>query len=278
MRRLVGARTDITAQKKREEDLKQLNADLEGFTYIASHDLRAPLVNLKGFALELQHAMGQIRPLLERACSNISPADRKIFAQVFEKDMPEAIGFVQSSVDRMDKLTGAILDLSRIGRREYHMQIIDTGALVRRCLDVLTYEISSRQIEIVCSTLPAVVSDPMALEQVFGNILENAVKYLQPGRPGHIDVSALVTPTETIFAVKDNGRGISEGDEKKVFDIFRRAGNVGDIRGAGMGMAYVRAALRRLGGRIWFQSTPGKGTVFYVSLPAVQAQNWREAA
>jgi len=190
--------------------------------------------------------------------------------------MPEAIGFIQSSVEKMDKLTGAILDLSRIGRREFHLREIDTALLVKRCLNALAYETGSRKIEIVCGDLPPIVSDSVALEQVFGNVLDNAVKYLDPARPGKIEINAITLSNETIFSIRDNGRGISHQDERKVFDIFRRAGNTGNIRGAGIGMAYVKATLRKLGGRIWFQSQPDIGTVFYVSLPS--AAERREAA
>ena len=271
--RMVGVRTDITEQKEREEELQQLNADLEGFTYIASHDLRAPLVNLQGFSAEMQNSIAHAKQLVERLKPHLSAAEQSALAQTFDKDFPEAIGFIRSSVEKMDKLTNAILDLSRIGRREYHLQIVDTEALVRRCLDALAYEINSRKIEVECSPLPTIISDSVALEQVFGNILDNAVKYLDPDRAGKISIQAFNAADQIIFSVKDNGRGIAEIEGNKVFDIFRRAGNAGDIRGAGMGMAYVKATLRKLGGRIWFRSSPGNGTVFYFSLPIQNVQS-----
>ncbi len=271
LQRLVGVHTDMTEQKRREEELQQLNADLEGFTYIASHDLRAPLVNLKGFSGEMEHSLTQARELLTRMKRHLAPSEQSILSQVFDRDLPEAIGFIQTSVEKMDKLTGSILDLSRIGRREYHLSRIDSNALVRHCLDTLAYEINSNGVEVYCGDLPYVMSDSLALEQVFGNIIDNAVKYLDPARPGRIEINAIELSTEIIFSISDNGRGINANDERKVFDIFRRAGNAGDVRGAGMGMAYVKATLRKLGGRIWFQSSPGVGTTFYVSLPVHHA-------
>ena len=273
MLRLVGAHTDVTSQKLREEELKQLNADLEGFTYIASHDLRAPLVNLKGFSMEMQRSLTEAKDVLDRVKTRLPDTERQTLDQALDKDIPEAIGFIQSSVEKMDKLTSAILDLSRIGRREFHLQPVDTGVLVKRCLNALAYEIGAQKVNIECGELPTVISDAVALEQIFGNILDNAVKYLDQHRTGRIEIDAITLTTEIIFSIRDNGRGIGPGDENKVFDIFRRAGNTGNIRGAGMGMAYVKATLRKLSGRIWFQSVPGVGTVFYVGLPTRNIQS-----
>lgn len=274
--RMVGALTDITAQKEYEEDLKQLNADLEGFTHIASHDMRAPLVNLKGFSDEVNEALTQITPLMRQAAPHLPQDDRAKLERVLERELPEALTFIQRAIDKMDKLTDALLDLSRIGRRTYRMESIDTRALAQQCLDTLAYEIGAKKVDVNLANLPTVTSDPLALEQIFSNILDNAVKYLDPDRPGKIWVQYKLLPREIIFSVTDNGRGIEPRDRRKVFDLFRRASNTGDIRGAGVGMAYVKATVRSLNGRIWFDSMPGIGTTFYVSLPRAAANQTPE--
>ena len=273
MTRLIGTHTDITVQKNREEDLRQLNLDLEGFTYIASHDLRSPLVNLKGFAGELEFTLKNVRPLLERIEETLNDEEKKLMKESFDKEIPEALNFIKKSVEKMDLLTSAVLDLSRIGMREFRPEPIDTNEVIKRCIDNLAYEITQKGTEVVCGTLPTIVCDRVAVEQIFGNLLDNAVKYLAPERKGKIEISSQTIGRSAVFSVKDNGRGITEADQNKVFEIFRRARNTGNVRGLGMGMAHVKATLRKIGGNITLESQVGAGTTFYVRLPLKNETN-----
>ncbi len=264
--RMIGTHTDITEQKKREDVLQQLNEDLENFTYIASHDLRSPLVNLKGFASEVELSLRQVTPMIKNMPA--SEQEKKTLDRVFDQEVPEALTFIKNAVERMDLLTSAVLDLSRIGKRELRMDTIDTQALVDRYLKSQAYEINVKNIDIVYGNLPELVSDRVAIEQVFGNLIDNAIKYLKPGKPGKIIISAQHAGADIIFSVADNGRGIADNDKNKVFEIFRRARNTGDARGIGMGLSYVKATLRKLGGSIWFESELDSGTIFYFKVPA----------
>jgi signal transduction histidine kinase len=115
--------------------------------------------------------------------------------------------------------------------------------------------------------LPDLVADRTSMEQIFGNLLDNAVKYLEPGRPGSIAVSAERGDGEIVFHIRDNGRGIAKEDISKAFEIFRRVGRQ-DVPGEGMGLSYVKTLIRNLGGRIWCESEPGKGTTFSFTIPA----------
>ncbi len=265
--RLIGTHTDITEHKKREEALEQLNAEMETFIYITSHDLRSPLVNLKGFAREMQEAVNRTVPILKKLEPSLEESEKTLVREAFEEDIPESLRFIERAVEKMDLLTTAVLDLSRIGRREYRIELVDTDQVVERCVAALGYEISQKAIEVVCDPLPSLYSDAYSIEQIFGNILDNAVKYLDPARPGHITVSATQANGEIIYSVADNGRGIEEADQQKVFLFFRRARNTENIRGVGIGMTFVQATVRRLGGEIWFESEPGKGSIFYFRLP-----------
>jgi signal transduction histidine kinase len=172
----------------------------------------------------------------------------------------------------MNLLTSAMLDLSRIGSRKYNFETVDTDKIIKRCIDNLAFEITQKNVAVNCEELPAVTSDGLALEQVFANILDNAVKYLDPARPGSIAIHALHLPGIIQFSIQDNGRGIPDKDRDKVFDVFRRAGNTGVERGAGMGMAYVRALLRKLGGTIWYISQVNQGTTFFFTVPDAPPQ------
>ena len=149
------------------------------------------------------------------------------------------------------------------------MEELDTAAVLQETVGSLAHQIESRSVALEIGPLPRIISDRTAIEQIFGNLLDNAVKYLDPQRPGHIEVSAEETADAVVFHVRDNGRGIAEEDMNKVFQPFRRAGPE-DIPGEGMGLAFVRALLHRLGGRIECHSEPGAGTTFSFTLPRVR--------
>ncbi len=267
MTRFTATHTDISEQKQREEELKQLNEDLETFTYIASHDLRSPLVNLKGFVRELEHSVEKIKPIMEGVTPNLTQIERQVLTQSLTDDVPEALGFIKKATDRMETLITALLDLSYIGKREYISVPVDTQAIVQKCLAAQAYEIARREVEVVCEPLPQVTSDPVALEHVFSNLLDNAVKYLHDARKGKITISSKENDADFVFVIQDNGRGIADVDREKIFAIFRRARNASDIRGLGMGMAFVKSTLRKLGGSIWCESAVDNGTTFYFRLP-----------
>jgi len=120
--------------------------------------------------------------------------------------------------------------------------------------------------EVTIGPLPDLVVDKAAAEQIFGNLLDNALKYLEPARSGKIEVTAEQNAGETIFTIRDNGRGIATEDTQKVFELFRRVGRQ-DVPGEGMGLTYVKTLVRRLGGRIWCESEPGVGSAFSFTIP-----------
>ncbi len=273
---VLGAYADITDRKRADEkiqrysaQLSETNEELKRFTYIVSHDLRAPLLSLRGFSGELRRSLEALRKPMESALENLAEPERGAAAQALEEAVPEALGFIESSVTRMDHLIGALLRLSRVGYREFHMEELDTRQLLDETLRALAHQIESHKVDLKVGPLPRIVSDRTAMEQIFGNLLDNAVKYLDPERPGRIELSASETAEGVVFEVRDNGRGIAEEDMDKVFAPFRRAGPQ-DIPGEGMGLAYVRALLHRLGGRIECQSQPGVGTTLRFVLPPPQ--------
>jgi len=249
--------------------LAATNEELKRFTYIVSHDLRAPLASLRGFAAELHRSLEALRKPVEALLPNLPEPERRAAARAFDEAVPEALSFIESSVARMDHLIGALLRLSRVGYREFHMEELDAGELLAETLRTLAHQIESRKVELKIGPLPGITSDRTAIEQVFGNLLDNALKYLDPRRPGQIEVSAQETAEGVVFQVRDNGRGIAEEDMDKVFAPFRRAGPQ-DVPGEGMGLAYVQALLHRLGGTIECHSQPGVGTTFRFILPARQ--------
>jgi len=269
---------DITDRKRAEEklqkvatDLKEKNEEIRSFAYIVSHDLRAPLVNLKGFSSELNRALRELAPLFASGVAQLAEGERQKMEALFQQDVPEALEFIDSSVNRMDRLINAILKLSRFGRQELKPKKVDTTQLITSILKTLRHQLEQRHATVTIGPLPVVTADNTALEQILGNLLDNAVKYLSSGRNGHIEITAEQDAEITIFHIRDNGRGIAAADLEKVFQIFRRAGRQ-DIPGEGMGLAYVRTLVRRLGGGIWCVSEPGEGTTFSFTIPRVPEQ------
>ncbi len=264
---------DITSRKRTEaqlkaysDDLQEINEELKNFAYIVSHDLRAPLVNIKGFSEELSRSLQEINPCFQKHLPMLEEAERKTIAPILTKDVPEALSFIGSSVDRMDNLINAVLKLSRAGRRKLIPEPVSVYDMVQKILRSLGHQIGSRHICVAVNELPDVVADRMALEQIFGNLIDNAVKYLEPGRNGEIELSAVRREGEITFHVRDNGRGIAQVDIPKVFEVFRRVGRQ-DIPGEGMGLSYVRTLVRLQGGRIWCESEIGRGTIFSFTVP-----------
>jgi signal transduction histidine kinase len=251
------------------EHLRQETRDNEMFIYSVSHDLRSPLVNLQGFGKELKLVCEDLRrDLLETDM----PADRKqAMLALIDRDMAEALRFLQTAVGRAAGIIDALLRLSRAGRIEYRQERVDVNALARRVVDAMQSTIRERSVTVVLHDMPPALGDPTAVEQILGNLVGNAVNYLDPARPGHIEIGALPPdnhaehPAVTYF-VKDNGLGIPAAYMDKMFRAFQRLhGNV--AKGEGIGLALVRRVVESLAGRVWLQSQEGIGTTFFVSLP-----------
>ncbi len=252
----------------RTADLSRANEEIQRFAYIVSHDLRSPLVNVMGFTAELETAARPLGELVDRVEAD-APAlltlDAKEAARV---DLPESIAFIRTATGKMDRLINAILRLSREGRRVITPERLDMDALVAGIRDTMTHQLDAEGTVVTVEPLPPVVSDRLAVEQILSNLLENAAKYLQPGRPGRITVSGEQRGDRVSYAVADNGRGIALADHQRVFDLFRRSGTQ-DKPGEGIGLAHVRALAYRLGGTVDMLSELGQGATFRLILPAV---------
>jgi signal transduction histidine kinase len=167
----------------------------------------------------------------------------------------------------MDRLIDAILKLSRQGRRTLSPEPLAMKPLLDDVAATLEQRLKDAGATLTIDPrVPDLESDRLAVEQIFSNLLENAVKYLQPGRAGRIDVRGSVDGDQAMYEVEDNGRGIDPADHQRVFDLFRRAGRQ-DQPGEGIGLAHVRALVHRLGGKIQLHSVLSEGTTFRLQLP-----------
>jgi signal transduction histidine kinase len=260
---------------ERTTDLTRANEEVQRFAYIVSHDLRSPLVNVMGFTAELETATATITELIDRAeatAPEIVTEDMRLAAR---EDLPEAIGFIRTSTQKMDRLINAILKLSRQGRRVIAPEALDMAALAGTIRASLQHLLDDRGAAmIVEEPMVGIVSDRLAVEQILSNLVENAVKYLDPKRPGRIVVRGAREGMRAVFEVEDNGRGIAASDHTRIFDLFRRSGTQ-DQPGEGIGLAHVRALAYRLGGTIDVASELGRGSTFRVDLPLVYVETKR---
>jgi signal transduction histidine kinase len=255
------------------ETLRQQTQENEMFIYGVSHDLRAPLVNLQGFSKELIRACDDLRAAVRD--SSLSAPMRQRIGQVVEADIGEALHYLQTAVSRASHIIDALLRLSRVGRVEYRQQRVEVRDIVPRVIDAMQGSIRLHRARVSVGELPAVWGDPTALEQVFANLIGNAVNYLDPAREGRIEIGTTPAPPGVhslrIFYVRDNGMGIPAFALPRLFNAFQRLhGNT--VAGEGIGLALVRRMVERHGGRIWVESKEGVGTTFYVSLPEGEAR------
>jgi signal transduction histidine kinase len=258
---IVERRRSEEAARAGEKRFRQLALELKDFSNAVSHDLRAPLINLKGFSREIEAALEVIRPVIDRAPAATGANSRKEVTAAFYEDLPEALDFIDAAVSKMERLTDAILKLARLGRRELTLERLDMNAIVRDTLKSLGHQIKAGGIRLVVGDLPATTADRVSMEQIFSNLVGNAVNYLDPGRAGQIEIGGESRRDEVVFFVRDNGRGIKDSDSEKVFNLFERLGT-DCVAGEGMGLAYVRALVRRHEGEIHCESEYGAGTRF----------------
>ncbi len=251
----------------RTEALRTANEEVQRFAYIVSHDLRAPLVNIMGFANELRVLQRELSSMLGR----LDPASQAALGPrpaELDRDIGESLDFILQSTSKMDRLIAAILKLSREGRRAFQSERIDLGTMVAEIAASLAHQCQERDARIeIDGELPALTADRLAVEQILTNLVENAIKYLRPGRSGLVRIAGRKEADRILIDVADNGRGIAAKDLDRVFELFRRAG-AQDQKGDGIGLAFVRAQVRRLGGSVDCRSVLGEGTVFTVELPA----------
>jgi signal transduction histidine kinase len=253
--------------RERTADLGRANEEIQRFAYIVTHDLRAPLVNIMGFTSELEACLNSIQGYVQQSGESTDPAAAEARSAALH-DLPEAIGFIRSSTRKMDGLINAILKLSREGRRVLKPEPIELVPLLRTAAANVQHQVLEAGGEVVIEgEVPRIVSDRLALEQIFGNLLDNAVKYRSPARPLRIRIRAIRERAQRIAVeVADNGRGIAAQDHERVFELFRRSGSQ-DQAGEGLGLAHVRTMVRSLGGDIRLSSTLDRGTTMTLDLP-----------
>lgn len=231
--------------QKRTIQLESANQELEAFSYSISHDLRAPLRHIKGFAEELQ----------EHAAHKLDEDDRKSLETIVQ------------SANFLSGLVDGLLNFSRLGRKALHNSRVNLEALVRSIIHDLGPELAGREVNWQIGFLPEVEADSMLLRQVLLNLVSNALKFTGHRARANIEINSISTPNEYAIFVRDNGVGFEMEFADSLFEVFRRLHTNQEFEGTGIGLAIVRRIIQRHGGRTWAEGKPNEGATIYFSLP-----------
>ncbi|MBX3208694.1 MAG: GAF domain-containing protein [Labilithrix sp.] len=245
-RLLRALRLEIAERESRRiAELEVANRELESFSYSVSHDLRAPVRAIAGFALllEEEHAKG------------------------LDAEGLRLLGVIRRSAQRMGMLTDDLLALSRTGRQAMKIEAVDMDALAREALDEARRAEPDREYDVRIAPLPPAAADRSLLEHVWRNLLANAVKYSRGRSPTVIEIGGETTDDETVYRVNDNGVGFDMRYADRLFKVFERLHTEPEFEGTGVGLALVDRIVRRHGGRVWAEGALGAGATFHFALP-----------
>ena len=241
-----------------------LERDMEMLVHVISHDLRAPIVTIQGFCQELGmvcdrlRAMFQERPLLNDMGQELKP--------LISQDIPEAVHFIQAGADSISAVTSGLLRFLQLGQMDIEWERLDVNHLIGGIVNSMEFQMRKKGVVLHLSDVPPCTGDLVLITQVFSNLMENALKYLDPSRPGEITITGTMKEGWSVYSIIDNGIGIPREQQEQVFRVFHRVDPQRE-KGAGLGLAIVQRILERHKGNIQLQSTPGKGSIFSVFLP-----------
>ena len=235
---------------ERTAQLESANNELESFSYSVSHDLRAPLRAVSGFAILLEEGYN----------------DR------FDDEGKRLLSVVQENAKKMGVLIDDLLAFSRLGRKEINKSVIDMTELIENAIRELSISMHIKA-KIIVDDLDAVMADATLINQVWMNLLSNAIKYSFNKKNPIIKIRSEKKDGEFIYSITDNGVGFDMQYAHKLFGVFQRLHDAEEFEGTGVGLALVHRIITKHGGRIWASARIGKGATFYFSLPVLQKNN-----
>jgi signal transduction histidine kinase len=255
-------------QKAREQlnkILEEKNEELQQVINVTSHDLRSPLVNIHGFSSMLENLVKEVAALSDS--TEIPPSVADKLRPLVTKDIPEALNFILRGASKMDRLLQGLLQFNRLGRAPLVVKPLDMDSILSDIAVSMEFQIQKSMASLEVGSLPPCLGDESQINQVFTNLIDNALKYLDPERRGIIRVSGQVENGQALYCVEDNGIGIDPSCFGKIFEMFHRL-DPESAEGDGLGLTAVRRMLDRQNGSIWVESKTGEGSVFSVSLPS----------
>lgn len=241
---------DITDRKKAEDALNKSNEELEAFSYSVSHDLRAPLRGIIGFA-------------------NILEED---YASKLDDEARRITGVIKNNTIKMGKLIDDLLSFSRLGRHPITKTAVNSNDIIRELINEQPVT-DNHPVNWIIPVLPVIKADPNTIKQVWANLLSNAIKYSGKNHHPVVEIGSYPGEYETIFFVKDNGVGFDTRYKEKLFKVFQRLHSNAEFEGTGVGLAIVEKIIIKHGGRVWAEAAVDEGACFYFSLPNEEITN-----
>jgi light-regulated signal transduction histidine kinase (bacteriophytochrome) len=260
---VMGVSIDVTERVQAEKEIYRLNEDLERRVIERTAQLEASNKELEAFSYSVSHDLRA--PL--RAIDSYSRILMEDYTAQFPPEAVHLLEMVRESSQKMGDLIDGLLAFSRLNRLTIKHQPVNTLELINQALYRLSSERDGRQVEITLGELPPCQGDPVLLEQVWVNLLSNALKFTRGQAPASVEVGASKQENDFIYYVKDNGVGFDMRYAGKLFGVFQRLHLPEEFEGTGVGLAIVQRILHRHGGRIWAEAKPGKGAVFYFTIP-----------
>jgi light-regulated signal transduction histidine kinase (bacteriophytochrome) len=221
-------------------------------------------VNIQGFGRQLNRSCERMRALVSGAGDNaVREADLR---EAVESTIPQALRFINASTNKIDLLLAGLLRYSRLGRVALSIVPLEMNSLLAEIVAATKFQLNEAKAEIRIGQLPSCLGDSVHTSQVFANLIDNALKYRDPGRPLRIEVSGWTEGDQAVYTVSDNGIGIAPDHQAKIFEIFHRL-NPDTQNGEGLGLTIAQRVLERQNGKIWVESDEGSGSNFHISLP-----------
>lgn len=231
---------------ERTRQLKAVNAELESFSYSVSHDLRAPLRAIQGYA-------------------GILAED---YSEKLDAEGKRVISVISANVKKMNQLIEDLLTFARTGKQELNKSDLNMNNLVNSVVKEQVEHLPERNISIDIKTLPDITADESMIRQVITNLLSNAIKYSSKKDKSEIEIGSFMKENDTAFYIKDNGTGFNMDYYNKLFKVFQRLHSPAEFEGTGVGLALVQRIINKHGGSVWAEGKENEGATFYFSIPA----------
>lgn len=256
--------TDISDMMQIQEMIIAKNKEMENYLYVASHDLRTPLVNIQGFSQRLKKQADSIKTLF--ADKTLEPEILHQLSIITDENIPKTLSFILGNIEKMDTLINGLLQLSRTGTVDMNIQKIDMNELFAKIIHSLDFQIKEAQCKIHIDPLPECYGDAALLDQLFANIISNALKYSDSERALEITVDAKKRHNRVVYTIRDTGKGIAQKHLDKIWDVFYRIDPRLGKSGEGIGLSLVKRIAEKHKGKVWVESEENKGSGFYIEL------------
>ncbi|MEA4936138.1 MAG: PAS domain S-box protein [Paludibacter sp.] len=257
--------SDITELARFNDMLMDKNKELENYVYVTSHDLRSPLVNIQGFGARLKKQTDLIGEIIE-GCDLVDEKKIILKESIVQK-IPHTLDFIFNNVSKMEKMLNGLLQLSRTGRVAMHVHQIPMRDLIIKVIQSVDHQLHEISSEINIGDLPDCYGDENMLNQLFSNIITNAIKYRDSERKLKIDIDGVRRYRKVLYRIKDNGIGIAKDHLDKIWQVFYRV-DTKQVQGDGIGLSVVKRIVDKHNGQIWIESTELVGSTFFIELPA----------